>query len=193
MLLGGRNLKDGRLLKTDKDSYAEAIPRPSFQRAIAQPGDVVVSTLFDRRKLYLYREGDPPAVVNNSCAIIRAGKQSDYILSYLRNGKGQQDFLNKASEATGGAFIPRLSAADLAGIRIPILPFDELARLGHARIEHSSDNDLLALKEELESSREIIERLQSEKKGIQLFYEDRLRAISERIETNTLSNRIQNG
>ena len=76
------------------------IDRESFRRAIAKPGDVIVSTLFDRRKLYLYDQADPPAVVNNSCAIIRAGEQSDYIISYLRTEQGANDFLEKATKAT---------------------------------------------------------------------------------------------
>lgn len=82
LLLGGRNIKDGKLVTTDADSYVGEIDRASFRRAIAKPGDVIVSTLFDRRKLYLYGKDDPPAVVNNSCAIIRAGQQSDYIITY---------------------------------------------------------------------------------------------------------------
>jgi hypothetical protein len=56
--------------------YVDDIDRESFRRAIAKSGDVIVSTLFDRRKLYLYDKNDPPAVVNNSCTIIRAGQQS---------------------------------------------------------------------------------------------------------------------
>jgi hypothetical protein len=57
-------------------------------------GDIIVSTLFDRRKLYRYGKDDPPAVVNNSCAIIRAGRESDYIVSYLRTLSGERDFLD---------------------------------------------------------------------------------------------------
>jgi hypothetical protein len=53
LLLGGRNIKDGRLITTHADSYVGEIDRESFRRAIAKPGDIIVSTLFDRRKLYL--------------------------------------------------------------------------------------------------------------------------------------------
>jgi hypothetical protein len=38
-------------------------------RGPVSTNSVIVSTLFDRRKLYRYGKGDPPAVVNNSCAI----------------------------------------------------------------------------------------------------------------------------
>lgn len=127
LLLGGRNIKDGKLVTTAADSYVGKIDRESFRRAIAKPGDIIVSTLFDRRKLYQYRKTDPLAVVNNSCAILRAGQDPDYVMSYLRTLKGEQDFLDKATEATAGRFIPRLSIQDLARIQIPILPFEELA------------------------------------------------------------------
>ena len=113
LLLGGRNIRDGRFVTTDADAYIDEIDRESFRRAIAHPGDIIVSTLFDRRKLYQYAKGDPPAVVNSSCAIIRASRESDYIVSYLRTLTGQKDFLDKATKATGGAFIPRLSVREI--------------------------------------------------------------------------------
>ena len=54
LLLGGRNIKDGKLVTTSADAYVDEIDRESFRRAIARPGDIIVSTLFDRRKLYQY-------------------------------------------------------------------------------------------------------------------------------------------
>ena len=193
LLLGGRNIKDGRLVTTPADSYVDDIGRESFRRAIATPGDIVVSTLFDRRKLYVYLQDDPPAVVNNSCAIIRAGKESDYIVSYLRTVTGEKDFLDKATQATGGAFIPRLSVQDLANIQVPILPVAELALLGDGRIERATGKELLAIKKELESKDAAIERLRAENEGLVRFYEDRLRAVTEQLATNTLAERIKHG
>ena len=78
LLLGGRNIRDGKLITTPADSYVDEIDRDSFRRSIAKPNDVIVSTLFDRRKMFLYGKDDPTAVVNSSCAIIRAGQQSDF-------------------------------------------------------------------------------------------------------------------
>jgi hypothetical protein len=193
LLLSGRNIKDGKLVRTDSDSYVDLIDRESFRRAIVKPGDVIVSTLFDRRKLYLYDETDPPAVANNSCAIIRAGAQSDYIISYLRSAQGADDFLEKASEATSGAFIPRLSPQDLAAIKIPILPIQELALLGDARIEKASPKELLDLQRDLESKNAEIERLRAEHADIVRFYEDRLQAVKGQIALDNLAIRIKHG
>lgn len=193
LLIGGRNLRDGKLIATDADSYVGEIDRESFRRAIAKPGDVIVSTLFDRRKLYLYEKDDPPAVVNNSCAIIRAGQQSDYVISYLRSVQGASDFLEKASKATGGAFIPRVSPKDLGAIEIPILPIEKLVRLGDAQIEKASTKQLLELQQELESKNVEIERLRSSHENLVRFYEDRLQAVREQLATDSLVTRIKHG
>jgi len=193
LLLGGRNIKDGKVITTDADSYIGEIDRESFRRAIAKPGDAIVSTLFDRRKLYLYDKNDPPAVVNNSCAIIRAGQQSDYIISYLRSEQGASDFLKKASEATSRAFIPRVSTRDLGEIEIPILPVEKLARLGDSRIEKASTKQLLELQQELESKNAEIELLRTKHDTVVRFYEDRLQAVKEQLATDSLVTRIRHG
>jgi Putative DNA-binding domain len=193
LLLGGRNIKDGELVTTPADSHVDVIDRESFRRAIAQPGDLIVSTLFDRRKLYLYDQDDPPAVVNNSCAIIRAGAQSDYIISYLRTEQGAKDFLKKATKATAGAFIPRVSVHDLLAIEIPILPIEHLARLGDARIKKASTKELLALQRELAARNEEIERLRTEHETVVQFQEDRYRAVTEQLAMNSLASRIKHG
>jgi len=193
LLLGGRNIKEGRLVTTDADSYVGEIDRQSFRRAIVRPGDAIVSTLFDRRKLYLYTKDDPAAVVNNSCAIIRAGQQSDYIISYLRSVQGASDFLEKASKATGGAFIPRVSTKSLGEIEIPLLPVEKLNRLGDAQLEKASTKQLLDLQKELESKNSEIEHLRAEHEEVVRFYEDRLRAIKEQLATDNLLSRIKHG
>jgi hypothetical protein len=193
LLIGGRNLKDGKLIATDTDSYVDEIDRESFRRALAKPGDVIVSTLFDRRKLYLYDKHDPPAVVNGSCAIIRAGQQSDYIITYLRSAQGGSDFLEKASKATSGGVIPRVSAKDLGEIEIPILPIEKLARLGDSSLERASEKQLLELQRELEAKNAEIERLRSSQESVVRFYEDRLQAVKEQLATDSLTNRIKHG
>ncbi|MGD0948561.1 MAG: RNA-binding domain-containing protein [Candidatus Binatia bacterium] len=181
------------MVTTNADSYANDIAKGSFQRAIAHPGDLIVSTLFDRRKLLVYAADDPLAVVNSSCAIIRSAHAGDYIVSYLRTVQGQEDFLAKASKATGGTFIPRLSIADLAAIKIPILPVSELARLGDAKIERSTKPELISLKRELQSKDAEIGQLKAKNAALARFYEDRIRAIESQIATNDLLSRIKHG
>jgi hypothetical protein len=193
LLLGGRNIKDGVLVRTDADSYVDDLSRNSFQRAIAQPGDVIVSTLFDKRKLYVFRSDDPQAVVNNSCAIIRSSQSGDYIRSYLRTREGQRDFLDKASKATGGAYIPRLSVTSLASIEVPVLPINELYRLGDIMIGQSTKTQLIVLRRELESKNAEIEALKARHEEMEHIYRDRIGAIESQIEKNDLASRIKLG
>ncbi len=210
LLFGGRNIKDGRFVTTEKDSHSDELPKDSFRRAVAQPGDIIVSTLFDRRKLYIYQSQDPRAVVNSSCAIIRAPEKSDYIVSYLRTLKGKEQFLRDAAEATGGTFIPRLSIGSLARIQVPLLPLSELQRLGDAHIESSTTDDLIDLRRDLESRdsqitelrREVaalrgqdaeVVRLRSRLGEVTSYYEDRIRKIEAQISTNDLKSRITHG
>jgi hypothetical protein len=193
LLLGGRNIRDGDLFTTSADSYVNEMAKGSFQRAVARAGDLIVSTLFDRRKLLLYTDDGPPAVVNSSCAIIRSASAGDYIVSYLRTVKGQEDFLGKASKATGGACIPRLSIASLAAIQIPILPVSELARLGDAQIERATNASLVGLRRQLQAKEAEIAELSVKNADLARFYEDRIQAIESQIATNDLLKRIKHG
>jgi len=210
LLLGGRNISGGHFNLTEKDSYVNVVEKNSFKNAIVQPGDIIVSTLFDRRKLYIYKQTDTKAVVNNSCAIIRAPQANDYIISYLRSSQGQDNFLSQASKATSGNFIPRLSLKDLARIPIPILPLSKLQLIGDEHIAASSPKELIALqndlrnreieikelKEKLKSSQgkeEEIEKLRSEINQITEYFEDRERKIQSQMSVNALKNRITNG
>lgn len=193
LLAGGRNIQQGKLVKTDLDSYVDEIERGSFHRAIAKVGDIIVSTLFDRRKLYIYKLSDPHAVVNSSCAIIRSTQNNDYVVSYLRTLKGQQEFLEKASRATAGTFIPRLSIKDLSDIDVPILPIEEIERLGDASLESSTTDELLSLKTELESRNSEIERLKAQNKEMETYFLNRISAIESQIGKNDLKSRIQHG
>jgi Putative DNA-binding domain len=103
------------------------------------------------------------------------------------------NFLEKATNATGGAFIPRLSPHDLGAIQIPILPVEKLARFGDARIFKASTKELLALQRELESKNAEIERLRAEHQTVVSFYEDRIQAVTEQLATNSLAARIKHG
>jgi hypothetical protein len=194
ILLGGRNIKDGRLARTAKDSYIDDIPNRSFQRAIAQVGDVIVSTLFDRRKLYIYQKDDPPAVVNSSCAIVRAPETNDYIISYLRTLQGERQFLKDAAEATRRTFIPHLSISSIAAIQIPLLPLAELQRLGDEHIRSSANAELIQLRGELKaqlSTPSVAD--EATLQDVMVYFENRIQRIEAQISDNNLGSRIAHG
>jgi predicted HTH transcriptional regulator len=65
--------------------------------------------------------------------------------------------------------------------------------LGDAHIEKASTKELLALQRELASKNVEIEQLRTEHKTVVQFHEDRYRAITEQLATNSLASRIQHG
>lgn len=181
LLLGGRNIGDRRISFTEKDSYINDMSQESFRNAVARPGDIIVSTLFRTRKLYIFKESDPASVVNNSCKIIRATENNDYILSYLKTTKGQGQFLADAGNVAKGSIIPFISTKDFREIEIPILPFGELERLGDSYIQSATLDDLVSIRDELKSKDNEISILQNQLAGITTYYEDRLKKVETRI------------
>jgi hypothetical protein len=152
----------------------------------------------------VFGDDDPPAVVNNSCAIIRSSQNGDYIGSYLRTIEGEHDFQAKASKVTRGGAISYLSVASLASIQVPILPIEELSRLGDVSIRQSTKPELIYLKLALESKNAEIEALKESKKAeikklktqhddSIRWHKDRIQALESSIETNDLLSRIKHG
>lgn len=193
LIIGGRNIRDGKLIQTDSDSYINELTVESSRRALVRKGDIVISTLFDKRKLYIFKSSDPVAIVNDSCAIVRNPENNDYIVSYLKTSKGQEAFLENASRATVGATIPRLSIKNLGEIEIPILPVEEIRRLGDAHLKEFANEELEKLKNELLSKNQEIEALRTQRTEMEFIYQNRIKAIESQIDTNDLKNKIKHG
>jgi SAM-dependent methyltransferase len=119
-------------------------------RYILQPGDIVISTVFNDLKMYVYQHGDIPAVISNNLAIIRSSKQ-DYIMSYLQTVEGKRIFHTQAEDLKKGVVIPHLSIRDLGSIKIPILPISDLNKLGDKAIKSATKSELIDQLEVLRS------------------------------------------
>jgi hypothetical protein len=111
----------------------------------------------------------------------------------LRTIEGQEEFLEKASRATYGSTIPRLSVKNLSEIEIPILPIEEIKRLGDAYLKKSANEELEELKNELLSKNQEVEKLVAQNNEMELYYKNRIEAIESQIGTNDLKNRIKHG
>ncbi|HLT53515.1 MAG TPA: N-6 DNA methylase, partial [Flavobacteriaceae bacterium] len=127
-------------------------------RYILQPGDIVISTIFNDLKMYVYQTGDVSAIASNNLAIIRSSKQ-DYILSYLQTDEGKRIFKTQAEDLRKGVTIPHLSIKDLASIKIPILPIADLNTLGDATISRSTEAQLRDALEQLNEYKNQIQAL----------------------------------
>lgn len=153
-------------------------------RYILQPGDIVISTIFNDLKMYVYQTGDIPAIASNNLAIIRSSKQ-DYILSYLQTDEGKRIFKTQAEDLRKGVTIPHLSIKDLASIKIPILPIADLNALGDATISRSTEAQLRDALEQLNEYKNQIQALEKEKENfnsLKAFINNRFNKVESQLE-----------
>lgn len=152
-------------------------------RYILQPGDIVISTIFIDLKMYVYQTGDAPAFASNNLAIIRSSKQ-DYILSYLQTDEGKRIFKRQAEDLQIGVIAPYLSIKDLASIKIPILPIDDLNALGDVTISRSTEAQLRDALEQLNEYKNQIQALEKEKENftsLKAFIDNRFNKVESQL------------
>lgn len=114
---------------------------PNDFKYIIQPGDIIVSTIFNDLKIYIYQAGDIPAIASSNLVIIRSSNQ-DYILSFLQTNKGKHIFKTQGEDLKRGTTIPYLKIKDLAQIKIPILPISNLNSVGDRSIRLATKKEL---------------------------------------------------
>jgi len=151
-LLTGRNLSGLELKYSDGDDFVVDSGRPSFQRSVLREGDIIVSTLFEERKLYVFKHSDPPAVAGNSLAVVRPVRDS-FLCDYLNTSTGRERFLQEAVRKTRGTYIQRITIEDLQEIRIPLLEPSEIQGLAQSQLSLVG-NELLSLIARGESTRQ---------------------------------------
>ncbi len=153
-------------------------------RYILQPGDIVISIIFNDLKMYVYQTSDIPAIASNNLAIIRSSKQ-DYILSYLQTDEGKRIFKTQAEDLRKGVTIPHLSIKDLASVKIPILPIADLNALGDATISSSTEAQLRDALEQLNEYKNQIHALEKEKENftsLKAFIDNRFNKVESQLE-----------
>ena len=149
-VLAPRDFRDGQLTVDEGRSnrYIGDLEERHFDRAILNPGDIVVGLIFDPA-MYVFKKDDPPAVAGSNVAIIRSN-DNEYIGTYLSSNEGRKLFLLQTAQRMTRATISHLSMADLRQIRIPILPVSDLNALSETEIVDAPTDKLVELRDELE-------------------------------------------
>lgn len=148
LLIRPLDLKENRIHISDKSKYVDSIDSKIEERAIAQVGDIIISTAFNQGRIYSVKPNDPPIIVSNNMVILR-GKDNDYLKVYFETEKGREFFKTQTEDLQTGAVIPQISISSLKGILIPIFPVDDINRWGDNTIEHSTKEELEQLKEQV--------------------------------------------
>jgi len=188
LIYSNRNIKDNKFVSTDRDNYADEIGDRRFADCILQEGDIVVSLIFDQRKLYIYRKHDPLSVISQNFAIIRS-HENEYLKTYLSSESGKQLFRKQADRKSRGTTISHLTINDLSYIKIPVLPLDDLNAI-------YEDNLIKSSKTEIELIREQLKRQQTSDDIFKQEVLDRLERIENKVDLilgalNSLQNDIE--
>jgi 16S rRNA A1518/A1519 N6-dimethyltransferase RsmA/KsgA/DIM1 with predicted DNA glycosylase/AP lyase activity len=179
------HIKDGKLNIENATKFIDKSSISDNQnKYILKAGDIVISTIFNDLKMYVYKENDPPAVASNNLAIIRSNND-DYIVSYLQTVEGKRIFSEQAKNLTTGNIIPHINIKDIQSIRIPILPLSDLNIIGNTAIENASSEELLILEEIVKRYKNQIDELKSENESLKInksFINDRFDRIEKQLE-----------
>ena len=82
LILSGRNIKDNQIITTSKDKYLDKVQKSNHLASIIQPGDILVTAIFENIKIYEYKDHDPQAIASKNIKIIRS--EDDYLSKYLK-------------------------------------------------------------------------------------------------------------
>lgn len=125
LILSGRNIKNGKIILTNRDKYCNLIKNQRFRNRVLQEGDIYISLIFRDPKIYIYKKNDIPAIINQNGAIIRS-RNNKYIAEYLKTLEGKEVFEKQIDRKRVGRVIPHLTINALKQIRIPIIPIENL-------------------------------------------------------------------
>ncbi len=149
LLIRPIDIKDNTVLVSEKSRYINVLDSKAEERALAQPGDILISTVFNQGKIYRVKQNDPPIVVSNNMVILR-GTDNDYLKVYFDTEKGREIFKTQTEDLQTGAVIPQISISSLKRIKIPIFPIEDISSWGDDAIEHADKEELEQLKEQVE-------------------------------------------
>ncbi|MCQ0113091.1 restriction endonuclease subunit S [Zhouia amylolytica] len=149
LLIRPIDIKDNTILVSEKSRYINVLNSNAEERALAQPGDILISTVFNQGKIYRVKQNDPPIVASNNMVILR-GTDNDYLKVYFDTEKGREIFKTQTEDLQTGAVIPQISISSLKRIKIPIFPIEDISSWGDDAIEHADKEELEQLKEQVE-------------------------------------------
>ena len=123
IFLTGKNIKNGTFISDKSDKYLDL---KDDEKHILQPGDIVVSSLWNNRKIYHYKKKDPPLVCSNNLFIIRSN-QYEYLSRYFQIEEFYNKFLFDCENILSGVTIPFIPLKEFKNIEIIKITDSELS------------------------------------------------------------------
>ena len=125
LYLTPRNIQNGELVSTNKDRFFNE--GEQYNKYILKPGDIVVSSLWLTRKIYQYKESDPPSFIGGNWIVLRTD-QNDYLSKYLETKEFYEKFDLDCQSRLKGSVIPYLSSKSFQEIEILQVSEEELLK-----------------------------------------------------------------
>ena len=128
LYLTGKNIKNGELILKDGDKYLDFSGEEinKYEKSILKPGDIIITTLWDNKKIYQFKETDHPSLSSGNQIILRT-KENDYLSTYFKIEEFYNQFENDCKNVSTG-IIPFLSLKQFLEIGIFQLSKTELEK-----------------------------------------------------------------
>jgi type I restriction enzyme M protein len=126
LYLTGRNIKNGELILKDRDKFIDFSidDKKKFEKSILKPGDIIITTLWDNKKIYQYKKTDYPSISSGNQIILRTNV-NDYLSKYFKIEEFYNQFENDCKIVSKG-IIPSLSLKNFLEIEFFQLSKKEL-------------------------------------------------------------------
>mgnify|MGYP000162005254 CR=1 FL=1 len=115
LYLTPRHIQKKELVLSEKDKYCDGDEQ--FTKYILIPGDIIISSIWKTRKIYQYKETDPPAFIGANWIVLRT-EQNDYLSKYLGIEEFYKIFEWDCEKRLSLMTIPFLSTNELKEIEI---------------------------------------------------------------------------
>ena len=131
LYLTGRNIQNGSLVIDKNSRYFnkeinfDKNNNDRGNRFILQDGDIIISALWKDRKIYQYKDSDPPSICSGNQFIIRSNK-NDYLMKYFSVPELRKNFNSQCQNKLRGTVIPFLSTKDFSQLKIQNLSKKEI-------------------------------------------------------------------
>ena len=117
LYLGGKHIQNDILEINQKTNSFLNELEPRLNKFLSQEGDIVVSSLWEKRKIYSFKKDDPECFISQSWFLIRS-ERSDYLSKYFKIEKFRKKFEIDCQNLIKGSIIPNITLNDFKEIEI---------------------------------------------------------------------------
>ena len=105
LYINQRHIQNGKFFLSEKDRFINE--GEQYSKYILKSGDIIISSPWKTRKVYQYKEYDPPSIVGTTWIVLRTDL-NDYLSKYLSIKEFYEKFNSDCQRRLKGSKIPYL-------------------------------------------------------------------------------------